>query len=443
MQSILIKGGRVLSPEDKLNGELDVLIEDGVIREIAPPRAGRYVAPQLGAPPRDDAAVETIDARGQIVAPGLVDMHCHLRETGGEISETLETGLAAAVAGGFTSVCAMPNTRPVNDRPESTRAMVERGREIGLARVFPIAAVSMGSEGEVLTDFEELMAAGAVAFSDDGRPVKTAPLMRQAMERGRALGVPIIDHCEISALSAGGAMNEGEVSRRLNVKGIPNASEDVCVYRDLRVAEETGAHLHVAHLSTARACEMVRIVKRSGVRVTSEVAPHHFTLTDDAVEKYGTHAKMNPPLRSAVDLSRILAGIAEGTVDALATDHAPHAPELKSKSLVEAPFGVIGFETALALALAQLVHPGRISLAHLVVLMSSNPARIIHQTVNPSLGRLQVGGAADVTIFDPDREWTYRAAEGRSKSRNSPFDGWKFSGKVTATIVGGKLVYRA
>ena len=420
-----------------------MLIEDGVIREIAPPRTGRDEAPQLNSRGGENAPVEVIEARGQIVAPGLVDMHCHLREPGGEISETLETGLAAAVAGGFTAVCAMPNTRPVNDRPESTRAMIERGREIGLARVFPIAAVSMGSEGEVLTDFEELVAAGAVAFSDDGRPVKTAPLMRQAMERARGLGVPIIDHCEIPALSAGGAMNEGDVSRRLKVKGIPNASEDLCVERDLRVAEETGAHLHVAHLSTARACEMVRAAKRRGVRVTSEVTPHHFTLTDDAVEKYGTHAKMNPPLRSAVDLARVLAGIAEGTVDALATDHAPHAPELKSKPLVEAPFGVIGFETAVALALAQLVHPGRISLAHLVVLMSSNPARIIHQTVNPSLGRLQVGGAADITIFDPTREWTYRTAEGRSKSRNSPFDGWNFAGRATATIVGGKIVYRA
>jgi len=434
MKSILIQGGRVLSPEDKLNSELDILIEDGVIREIAP---------DLDAAGRGHAAAETIDALGQIVAPGFVDMHCHLREPGGEISETLETGLSAAVAGGFTAVCAMPNTRPVNDRPGSTRAMIERAKEIGLARVFPIAAVSMSSDGEALADFEALVAVGAVAFSDDGRPVKTADLMRQAMERARPLGVPIIDHCEVPALSAGGAMNEGEVSRRLKVKGIPNASEDLCVERDLRVAEETGAHLHVAHLSTAGACEMVRAAKRRGVRVTCEVTPHHFTLTDEAVEKYGTHAKMNPPLRCAVDLSRVLSAISEGTVDALATDHAPHAPELKSKPLADAPFGVIGFETALPLALAQLVHSGRISLAHLIVLMSSNPAHIIRQTVNPSLGRLQVGGAADITIFEPSREWTYRAAEGCSKSCNSPFDGWKFMGRATATIVAGKIVYRA
>jgi dihydroorotase len=428
MASLLIKGGRVLSPEDGLDGELDLLVEGGVIREIGP---------SLNA-----GGDEIIDATGQIVSPGFVDLHAHLREPGGEISETLETGLAAAVAGGFTSVCAMPNTRPVNDRPESTRVMIERAQKIGLARVFPIAAVSMGSDGGELTDFEGLMAAGAVAFSDDGRPVKTPELMRQALEKARTLGVPIIDHCEDPALSASGSMNQGSVSERLGLRGIPNASEDVCVARDIEAAETTGAHLHVAHLSTAGACEMVREAKRRGIRVTCEVTPHHFTLTDDAVEKYGTNAKMNPPLRSAHDRNALLAGIAGGAVDVLATDHAPHAPELKSKPINEAPFGIIGFETALALALTQLVQPGRISLAHMIVLMSSNPARIIRQNVNPSLGRLQVGGTADISIFDPEREWTYHAAEGRSKSRNSPFDAWKFQGAVTATIVNGCVVYQ-
>lgn len=427
MASLLIKGGRVLSPEDGLDGVLDVLVEGGVIREIAPSQ--------------DVRADRTIDARGQIVSPGFVDLHAHLRVPGGEISETLETGLAAAVAGGFTSVCAMPNTRPVNDRAESTHILIERAKKIGLARVFPIAAVSMGSEGEELTDFARLIAAGAVAFSDDGRPVKTPELMQRAMEMARPLGVPIIDHCEDSALSAGGSINQGPVSERLGLKGIPNASEDVCVARDLSVAELTGAHLHVAHLSTARACELVREAKRRGIRVTCEVTPHHFTLSDNAVEKYGTHAKMNPPLRSAQDIEGILAGIAGGVVDVLATDHAPHAPELKSKPLAQAPFGIIGFETALALALTQLVHPGKISMAHLIVLMSSNPAHIIRQNVNPALGRLQVGGAADITVFDPQCEWTYHAAEGRSKSRNSPFDGWKFIGIITTTIVSGKVMY--
>ena len=292
MGSLLIKGGRVLSPEDSLDGALEVFVENGTIQEISPriPRA----------------ADETIDARGLIVAPGLIDLHAHLRVPGGEISETLETGLAAAVAGGFTSVCAMPNTRPVNDRPESTRELVENARSLGLARVFPIAAVSIGSEGETLTDFESLLKSGAVAFSDDGRPVKTAELMRAALERARSLDVPIIDHCEVPALSAGGAMNEGAVAKRLGARGIPNSSEDECVARDLKIAEETGGHIHVAHLSTAGALEIVRKSKRRGLRVTCEVTPHHFTLTDEAVEKYGTHAKMNPPLRSKDDLQAIL-----------------------------------------------------------------------------------------------------------------------------------------
>jgi len=425
MSSLLIKSGRVLSPEDKLDGELDVLIEGGIIRQIEP---------NLSAP-----ADETLDARGQIVAPGFVDIHVHLREPGGEISETLETGLQAAVAGGFTAVCPMPNTKPIIERPELVRATIEKAQKLGLARVFPIAAVSMGSQGESLVDMAPLVAAGAVAFSDDGRPVKTAGLMRRALEKAKSLGVPIIDHCEDPSLTGLGVINEGPVAERLKLRGVPNSSEDVCVARDLIVAEATGAHVHIAHLSTARAVEMVRVGKRRGIRVTCEVTPHHFTLTDEAVAEYGTNAKMNPPLRSAKDLEAVLAGLADGTVDAIATDHAPHAPELKAKSLAEAPNGVIGLETALGLALTHLVHAGRISLAHLIVLMSTNPARLINQP----LGRLQVGAAADITIFDPTLEWTYHAAAGRSKSRNSPFDGWKLKGAVTATVVGGKVVHRA
>ena len=424
MASLLIKNGRVLSPEDNLDGELDLLIEDGVIRQVAPRITARVD--------------ETIEARGHVVAPGFIDLHCHLREPGGEISETIETGLAAAVAGGFTAVCAMPNTRPVNGSPEATRTLVEKARRVGLARVFPMAAVSLGSQGESLTDFATLVAAGAVGFTDDGRPVKTAGLMEQALEGARGLDVPIADHCEDPGLSAGGVMNEGPISERLGLRGIPTPSEEACVARDLDLTEATGAHLHVQHLSTAGAMEMVRAAKRRGIRVTCEVTPHHFTLTDEAVAQYGTNAKMNPPLRSTRDVEAIIAGIMDGTVDALATDHAPHAPELKQKLMSEAPFGIIGLETALALALTQLVHPGRISLAHLVVLLSTNPARIIHQP----LGRLTGGGTGDITIFDPNLEWTYRATEGRSKSRNSPFDGWKFIGAATATIVAGKIVYR-
>jgi dihydroorotase len=425
MPSLLIQGGRVISPEDGLEGELDVLVEDGVIRQI-----GANLKALAG---------ETLDARGQIVAPGFVDIHVHLREPGGEVSETLETGLRAAVAGGFTAVCPMPNTTPVIDSVELVRSTLEKAEKLNLARVFPIAAVSVGSQGESLVDMAALVQAGAVAFSDDGKPVKTAALMRRALETAQSLGVPVTDHCEEPTLSAGGVINEGAVSERLQVRGVPNSSEDVCVSRDLILAEAAGAHIHLAHLSTARAVEMVRAAKRRGIRATCEVTPHHFTLTEEAVQQYGTHAKMNPPLRSAQDVEAVLKGIAEGTVECIATDHAPHAPHLKAKPLAEAPNGVIGLETALPLALMRLVHSGRISLAHLIRLLSTNPARII----NRPLGRLRAGGAADLTVFDPNREWTYRAAQGCSRSRNSPFDGWTMKGAVTATIVAGKVVYKS
>jgi dihydroorotase len=425
MASILIKGGRVLSPEDNLDGAFDVRIDNGVIREIGPNLAG--------------GADETLDASRSVVAPGFIDIHVHFREPGGEVSETLQTGLAAAVAGGFTAVATMPNTKPVIDQPEMVAAQIEKARGLGLARVFPVAAVSMASQGESLTDLPALVAAGAVAFSDDGRPVKTAGLLRRAFERSRDLGAPISEHCEDPSLSASGVINEGPVAVKLGVRGIPNSSEDVCVARDLVIAEAVGGHLHVAHLSTACALDMVRQAKRRGVRVTCEVTPHHFALTDEAVMAYGSNAKMNPPLRSAADVEAIRAGIADGTVDAIATDHAPHAADLKAKPLAGgAPFGIIGLETALALTLAELVHTGRISLWHMISLLSANPARIINQP----LGRLQIGGAADLTLFDPELVWTYHASEGRSKSRNTPFDGRTFRGAVTATIVAGRVVYR-
>ena len=425
MASILIKGGRVLSPEDNLDGALDVRIEDGVIREIGPNLTG--------------GADETLDASGCVVAPGFIDIHVHFREPGGEASETLETGLAAAVAGGFTAVATMPNTKPVIDQPELVAAQIERARGLGLARVFPVAAVSMGSQGESLTDFRALVAAGAVAFSDDGRPVKTAGLLRRALKQSRELGVPISEHCEDASLTAGGVINEGPVAEKLGVRGIPNSSEDVCVARGMVMAEATGGHLHVAHISTAGALEMVRQAKRRGLRVTCEVAPHHFALTEEAVLKYGANAKMNPPLRSAADVEAIRAGIADGTVDAIATDHAPHAADLKAKPLdAGAPFGIIGLETAVGLALSELVHTGLISLWHMISLFSANPARIINQP----LGRIRIGGAADLTLFDPNLAWTYHVAEGRSKSRNSPFDGRTFRGAVTATMVAGNIVYR-
>lgn len=425
MSSLLIKGGRVISPEDQFDGEFDVLVEDGAIREIA-----RRISA---------AADETIDAAGKIVSPGFVDIHVHLREPGGEISETLETGLAAAVAGGFTAVCPMPNTKPVIDRPELVRATIEKAGRIGLTRLLPIAAVTVGSQGESLADLQALAMAGAVGFSDDGRPVKTADLLKRALELANEIGAPLMDHCEDPSLSGTGAINEGEVSRQLKVGGIPGASEDACVARDLAVAESCGGRLHVCHVSTARSVELVRLAKRRGIRVTCEATPHHFTLTDRAVLEHGTNAKVNPPLRSAQDVEAVVAGLQDGTIDAIASDHAPHAPELKAKPLASgAPFGLIGLETSLGLALTQLVHTGKISLWHLVSLMSTNPARIISQPY----GRLRVGAPADITIFDPELEWTYHTASGRTKSRNSPFDGWKLKGAATGTIVGGRVVYR-
>jgi dihydroorotase len=424
MSTLLIEGGRVISPLDGFDGALDVLAENGVIRQVAP---GLRV-------PTD----QVIDAAGHVVAPGFVDIHVHLREPGGEASETLETGLAAAVAGGFTAVCPMPNTRPVTDRPEAVRWQIERAREIGLARLFPVAAVSMRSEGEALADFRRLVAAGAVAFSDDGRPVKTSALMRQALEAARDVGVAVIEHCEDASLSADGVVNEGVVAEKLGVKGACGASEEVCLARDLVLAADTGGHLHVAHLSTARSMEMVRAARARGICVTAEVTPHHFTLTEEAVLQYGTAAKMNPPLRGAGDLKAVVNGLSDGVIDAVATDHAPHAPGLKAKPLADAPFGVIGLETALALAMTALVHTGRITLTKLVALLSANPAQIINQPI----GRLAVGAPADVTVFDPHLEWTYHAEDGRSKSRNSPFNGWKLKGAVTSTVVGGRVVYR-
>lgn len=405
-----------------------MLCENGTVLALAPP----------GAIASTDAD-ETLDACGLMVSPGFIDLHVHLREPGGEESETIETGLAAAAAGGFTAVCPMPNTRPVNDAPSSTRAMIEAARRASPVRVFPIAAASHGSEGDHLTDFEALRAAGAVAFSDDGRPLKTPDLMREALKRARALDMTIIDHCESPAVSAGGAMNAGQAASRLGVKGIPSASEDLCVARDLALAAETGAHAHIAHISTAGAVELVRAAKAKGVRATCEITPHHFVLTDADVERYGASAKMNPPLRSAADRDAMLSALSDGVIDAIATDHAPHAPRLKAQPLAAAPFGVIGLETALGLAITRLVEPGLIDLMALVRLMSSRPAQIL----NLPLGRIRQGAPADLTVFNAKKQWIYRAAEGKSKSRNSPFDGWTLTGRVVATIVSGRIVYRA
>lgn len=405
-----------------------MLCENGAVSALAPP----------GAVPSRDSD-ETLDARGLIVSPGFIEIHVHLREPGGEESETIETGLAAAAAGGFTAVCPMPNTKPVNDSPAATRAMIEAARRAGPVRVFPIAAASYGSEGDRLTDFAALRAAGAVAFSDDGRPLKTPDLMRDALKRALALDMVIIDHCESTAVSAGGAMNAGEVAYRLGVKGISNASEDLCVARDLALAAETRARVHIAHISTAGAVELVRAAKAKGVRATCEITPHHFVLTDADVERYGASAKMNPPLRSAADRDAMLSALSHGVIDAIATDHAPHSPLLKAQPLATAPFGVIGLETALGLAITRLVEPGLIDLAGLIRLMSARPAQIL----NLPHGRIRVGDPAHFTVFNPKQKWVYRVAEGKSKSRNSPFDGWTLTGRVMMTIIDGRIVYRA
>lgn len=427
MASMLIRGGHLLSPADKLDAKLDLRIENNTIAEIGPNLRG--------------STDKTLDAKGQIIAPGFVDIHIHLREPGGEASETIETGLKAAVAGGFTAVCPMPNTRPVNDSPILTRTLVERGEKLGLARVLPIAAVSPNSNGEKLTEFAALVKAGAVGFSDDGLPIATAGLLRRALDYSRRLDVPIIDHCEDLSLSAGGVVNEGGTAARMGLPGIPADAEDVTVARDIIVAEQTGGRLHLAHLSTNGSVELVRLAKsrQSKVgRITCEVTPHHFLLTETALGKYDTKAKMNPPLRTEKDVQAIRAALSDGTIDAIATDHAPHSDDLKQVEFNRAPFGITGLETAVALTLTHLVHPKKITLARMVELMSSNPAEIIRQP----LGHVRQGGIADLTIFDPEREWTYHATTGESKSHNSPFDGWKLRGAITATLVAGNIVYQ-
>jgi dihydroorotase len=419
---ILITGGRVLDPASGTDAISDVLIDGDRIA-----RAGAGIS----AP---DA--EVLNAAGSIVAPGFIDLHCHLREPGQEISETIETGTRAAVAGGFTAVCCMPNTQPINDNAAVTRSIVDRAATAAHARVWPIGAASVGSKGEALAEIAGMQDAGIVAVSDDGRPIATAKLMRQVMEYCNSLGLPVIDHCEDTSLAAGGVMREGPRSIRLGLKGIPAASESICVGRDVEVAALTGARLHIAHLSTRASLDYVRAAKAKGLAVTCEVTPHHFSLIDEDVV-YDTAYKMNPPLASRDDRDALLDGLADGTVDAIATDHAPHHPASKDVEFDRAPFGITGFETAIALGLSELVHTKRISLMRLVELFTTGPARVlgIERKLAPK-------SPADITIFSPDHEWTFRAADSPSRSRNTPFDGREFRGAPIATIVAGRIVYR-
>ena len=422
---LLIKNGRVIDPASKTDAALDVLLDGEKIKGVAP--AGR-----MGA----GADAEVLDANGLIVAPGFVDLHAHLREPGQESSETIETGTRAAARGGFTAVCCMPNTKPVNDNASVTRFILDRARATGSVRVWPIGAASLGSKGEAISEIAGMKEAGIVAVSDDGKPIATAKLARQVMDYCRSLDLPVIEHAEDFSLAAGAVMREGVSSTRLGLRGMPAAAEAVCVARDVQLAELTSARLHIAHLSAKASLEQVRLAKSRGLRVTCEVTPHHLTLTDEDVT-YDSRFKMNPPLAAREDLAALLEGLADGTVDAIATDHAPHEPALKDVEFDRAPFGILGFETALGLALEQLVHSGKISLMRMVELFTTGPARVLEIE-----RKIAAGQPADLTIFSTDRTWTYSVEESPSKSRNSPFDGRKFKGGPVATIVGGRLVYK-
>ena len=423
MRPLLIAGGRVIDPASGGDAIADILIRDGRIEAV-------------GTGLQDADAIR-FDATNTIVAPGFIDMHVHLREPGIEHAETIETGARAAAAGGFTSICCMPNTLPVNDSATVTSYIVQRAREVAAVKVFPIGAITKGSLGEELAAIGSMREAGIVAISDDGRPVMNARVMRRAMEMARALDLPVIDHCEDLNLSAGGDMHEGRESVRLGLGGIPSASEDVMVARDLLPAELTGARYHVAHLSTAHSVAMVAFAKSRDLSVTCEVTPHHFTLTDSELGAYDSNFKMKPPLRCAHDADAVIDGIVSGVVDAIATDHAPHAGSDKMQEFERCPFGIIGLETALGLSLEALVHSGKITVSRLVELFTTGPADILRI----DRGTLAPGAPADVTIFDLDTQWTYDVQQSFSKSRNSPFHGRKFRGGPVATIVGGKIVW--
>ena len=420
----LIRGGRVVDPAHGIDGTLDVLIDGDRIAAV-----GRDL-------PLDGAAVIDVP-RACVVCPGFVDMHVHLREPGQEHKETVATGTAAAVAGGFTAVACMPNTDPINDHGGITSFILKRANEAGLARVYPIGAVSRGSRGVELAEIGELKQAGCVGISDDGRPVADALLMRRALEYAGMFDMPVIDHCEDLSLKGDGVAHEGFHASALGLAGIPAAAEEIMVERDIMLAGATGSAVHIAHMSVRGALRAVRSGKVRGVRVTCEATAHHFTLTDEALVGYDTSYKMNPPLREAADRDALLEGLVDGSIDAIATDHAPHHYDEKAVEFDRAPFGIVGLETAVPLALDRLVHTGRVSLARLVELLSVNPARILRV---PG-GSLEPGGPADVTILAPDVVVTVQARAFRSKSHNTPFDGWRLRGAVAATIVGGRPLY--
>jgi dihydroorotase len=424
-RQILLRGGRLLDPSQGLDEAADLLISDGRIEGW-----GR----ETGTP--DEA--EVVDCGGAVVAPGLIDVHCHLREPGREDVETIATGARAAAAGGFSAVCAMPNTDPVTDNQAAVGFIVRQAQRAAAARVYPIGAISVGQRGEALAEFGEMTGAGAVAVSDDGKPVVSAQLMRTALEYARTFRIPVIDHCEEPTLAHRGAMNEGVVSARLGLKGIPSEAEEIMVIRDILLARRTRGHVHLAHVSTAGSVELIRWGKERGINVTAEVCPHHLTLTEDEVVGYNTNAKMKPPLRTAADVEALRGAVVDGTIDVIATDHAPHHYDEKEREFADAPNGIVGLETALGVLLTSLVHSGIMDLPLLIERMACAPARVLGL---PG-GTLKRGSPADVTVIAPDSEWVVNPARFRSKGRNSPYTGRTLRGRALCTIVGGEVVFR-
>jgi dihydroorotase len=424
-RSILIRGGRLIDPAARIDTAADLLLKDGRVAEVAP--TGKIT----------ERADQVIDARGLVVAPGFIDLHVHLREPGQSHKETIASGTAAAAAGGFTSVCAMPNTQPVNDSIEITRWMQQPERN-AVVNVFPIAAATKGSLGRDLTDFAALHRAGAVAVTDDGKPILDDSVMKQALLQAARLRIPVIQHAEDTRLTANCPMNQGPFVFRMGLRGQPADAEGRIVERDIALARETSAHLHVAHISTAAALNAVRAAKRHGVRVTCECAPHHFSFIDSDIGEYNTNYKMNPPLRTTADREAMLVGLNDGTIDAIATDHAPHAAFEKDVEFERAAFGITGLEVALGAAITRLHRAHDVSLRHIIALLATNPARIVGLSER---GTLAKNSYADVTIFDPQKKWMYDVSKTKSKSRNAPYDGMTFYGKVMYTIVGGKIGY--